>query len=230
MNTKNIIIILVITLIVVGGGVALITGLSSEKPESKKTLNDNDEPLISTEPTDDLASVLARVQDISSVKYDIKIISPEAETEMSFALKGNKIRGEMTQEGQESVMLINTNTQTFYSYMPAENMAFSLDRSLAQEIINNSLKEQAHELLAFNPVIVGRETIDNKNCLVVEFFIDEYKNTMWIWEQYGLPIKVESESEQGVVKVSAYNIEFTDLPDNMFELPPGVQVMDVFGQ
>jgi outer membrane lipoprotein-sorting protein len=52
---------------------------------------------------------------------------------------------------------------------------------------------------------------------------------MWIWEQYGFPIRVEMTTTEGTVIVEYKNIEFTDIPDIMFELPEGVEIMEIPG-
>lgn len=224
MAFKNIIIVLVVVA-AIGGGALLVLLPDENDPEIFLPDQEGEAPEPAA-PVDDLATVLSRVDDVDSVKYDIELVSPESRAEMHFALKGDRIRSEMTYDGQQGIILIDTAAQTLYNYMPAQNMAFRMDSLMAQEILGNSLKEQAHGLLSFDPVVVGRETIDGMDCLVVEYSIEGYDNKMWIWERHGLPIKMETTTERGLVQATAHNIEFVELPDSMFELPAGVQIIN----
>jgi len=52
---------------------------------------------------------------------------------------------------------------------------------------------------------------------------------MWIWKEKGFPIRIEMTSIEGTFIIEYKNIEFTDVPDSMFELPEGVQIVDIPG-
>lgn len=219
------IIIAIGAVVLIGGGVFLVMNLAEEDPRPEQPLSDLNGTVELPAGTDDLATVLARAGDIKSMRYYVEISSPESTTEMHFALKGNRIRGEMTHEGYEAIMLIDMAARTFYNYLPDQNMAFSLDGALSEEILGQSLVEQAHGLLSLDPVVVGRERVDGKDCLVVEYTVHDLESRMWIWERHGLPIRVDSFGPEGTVRASVRDIEFVDLPDSLFELPAGVQIM-----
>ncbi len=225
---KNIIIAIVVVALV-GGGVFLVMNMAEDVPQPEGPVLDDNGGVVVPGPTGDLETVLARAADIQSVKYEVEIASPEATTEMQFAMKGDRMRSEMTYEGHQAIMFIDKAAQTFYNYLPDQNMAFSLDATLVEEVLGNALTEQAHGLMNLNPVVVGQERIDNKDCLVVEYDIDGLESRMWIWEEHGLPIRVDSFGPHGTVRASVRNIEFVDLPDSLFELPSGVQIMETPG-
>jgi outer membrane lipoprotein-sorting protein len=88
-----------------------------------------------------------------------------------------------------------------------------------------SATEEAESIPNYNPTILGTETIDGKVCLVVEYTVVEAATKAWIWEEHGFPIRVEVTTTEGTTTVEYKNIEFVDIPDSMFELPPGVQII-----
>jgi outer membrane lipoprotein-sorting protein len=46
----------------------------------------------------------------------------------------------------------------------------------------------------------------------------------WVWKEHGLPIRMERPITEGKVIIEWKGIEFGEIPDSMFELPPGVQI------
>jgi len=131
---------------------------------------------------------------------------------------------EFTAEGQALVYLIDSDAKTMYAYIPAQNMAMKMDFSRAPEAATESL-----DLEAYNPVAIGTETLDGKVCLVVEYTVQEVKAKSWIWKEKGFPIRMETASPQGTMVMEFKNIEFVDIPDSMFELPAGVQILQMPG-
>ncbi len=154
-------------------------------------------------------------------------------------VKGNRMRLEMTVEGQTAlVYIVDRDAKTMYMYSPAVNAAMKMNlypgpapmiTQLASIILSRSATEWVKSLLATNPVVVGTETIDGKPCLVVEFTSEQRKGKMWVWEEYGLPVRMELPipgTPGGTMILEWKNIEFVDIPDSMFQLPPGVQVQE----
>ncbi len=85
--------------------------------------------------------------------------------------------------------------------------------------------QDAESITNYNPKVVGTETIDGKACLVVEYSVSGAPTKMWLWQDYGFPLRVETKVPAGIKVVESSNIDFADIPDSMFELPPGVQVI-----
>jgi outer membrane lipoprotein-sorting protein len=178
-----------------------------------------------------LGEILGRAAGIASVKYDMLITGPGAPTmTQQVWVKKNKMRTEMTQQGKTQIILVEVNryrpldidAQTMYMYMPAENIAVKMN--FAQ--VAKSAVEEAESIQNYNPTVVGTETIDGKVCLVVEYTVVEAATKAWIWEEHGFPIRVEVTTSEGTTTVEYKNIEFVDIPDSMFELPAGVQIIE----
>jgi len=113
-----------------------------------------------------------------------------------------------------------------YLYQPQQKMATKLPYDDEDGQFSNPLDEQ-EEVDEENAVYVGKEKIDGKNCLVYEMTAEDAKSKMWVWEDNGMPLRIESESEGEKVVVEYSNVKVGDIDDNMFKLPAGTQIMDM---
>lgn len=75
--------------------------------------------------------------------------------------------------------------------------------------------------------LVGTEKVDGKECLVYEVADAGEAVKVWVWKEYGFPLKAEITAEGGKAVVEYKNVKVEDIPDSMFELPAGVEVMDM---
>ena len=139
-------------------------------------------------------------------------------------IKNNKMRMEMTVEGQLVVTLMDMDAHTMYMYYPDQNMAIKMTYEPTESAI-----DEAQAIPDYNPTIIGHETLDGKVCLVVEYTVEGSTSTVWIWEQHGFPIKIEMVTVEGTVIIEYKNIEFVDIPDSMFELPEDVEITEIPG-
>jgi outer membrane lipoprotein-sorting protein len=173
-----------------------------------------------------LGDILGRSAGIASLKYDM-VITAAGNPTMTQAIwvKKNKMRTEVTQQGQTTVILMDNDTNTMYTYMPAENMAIEM----SWDPTTKSAVDEAQSLSDYNPTIVGTETIDGKVCTVVQYTVEGQTVKMWLWQDHGLPIRVEATTAQGTTLMEYKNIQFVDIPDNMFTLPADVQIMQISG-
>jgi len=149
-----------------------------------------------------------------------------AET-MKMWRKGGKMRMEGDFEGKSMIYLVDAEKQLAYMYLPAENTAMKIGLSEAQEAGGESPSEQSESIEKYNPVAVGTEVLDGKTCLVVEYSTETEKVKMWVLTKYGLPIRTETTTEKGTSVVELKNIDFSTISDSAFELPAGVQIMEV---
>lgn len=171
-----------------------------------------------------LSETLGMAANIVSVKYDMLMTSPGMPAITTTVwVKKNKMRTEMTQQGMNIVMLLDMDAKTMYSYMPAQNLAMKIpfDPGQAPE----AATDEAQSILNYNPNVVGTESIDGKACLVVEYISGGISMKTWIWEDKGLPLRIEMITGADKTVIEYKNYDFSDIPDSMFELPSGVQVM-----
>jgi len=173
-----------------------------------------------------LSEIIARGANLPPVKYDQLFTSQGMPTQTwEIWLKGQKSRIEMTADGEDVVMLVDLEAKIAYMYSPAENMAIKMDLSSFEGIVTKA----SDDIMDYNPIIIGTETLDGKVCLVIEYTVVaegvESKIKQWLWTEHGFPIRTETTSGGKSAVMECRNIEFGDIPDSMFELPPGTSIM-----
>jgi hypothetical protein len=216
--------------VLAGVGALFLFNPSVDDPELKDEIVGQDPmPEIDDLSAVDLPSLLAKSGEIDSIRYTVQMSSLQDETEMIVSLKGKQMRIEMDHQGQSGVFLLNRETGTAYNYMPNENMAMAMDMSLMASFVGSSLQEQSAELMNFNPVIIGRESLDGRSCLVIEYEVHEVTTRTWIWESYGLPLKTEAIGPEATMIALVESIDLSPLDDSLFELPAGVEIVNAPG-
>jgi outer membrane lipoprotein-sorting protein len=173
-----------------------------------------------------LADVLGRVSGVASVKYNMVVTSPNSPAmDQAIFVKKNKMRTETTVQGQTTILLADTDAKTMYMYMPSQNSAFKM----TWDNTSKSAGDASSSISKYNPVILGTETMDGKVCLVVQYTAEGTQTKMWIWQEKGLPVRIEANTAQGLMVMQYKNFEFVDIPDSQFVLPSGVKVSDFPG-
>ena len=139
-------------------------------------------------------------------------------------IKNNKMLMEVIAEGQAIISLLDMDAQTIYIYYPDQNMA----TGMTYEPVESAMDE-VQSITDYNPTILDPETLDGKVCLVVEYTAGVTTTKMWIWKENGFPVRIEMTNSEGKTVIEYKNIEFVDIPDSMFELPEGVEIMEIPG-
>jgi outer membrane lipoprotein-sorting protein len=177
-----------------------------------------------TQPSGELSDLLSKTSDIDSVSYDMVSTGPgvpSMNTKVWVKTKPEtKMKTETKAEGETVVSIVDYAAQNAYMYLPSQNMAFQMDLSDAPE----SPVEGTEAIEGYNPTIIGTETYDGKECLVVEYAVEGFETKMWVWKRYGFPVKVETVTPEGKMTFEHKNLDFSNIPDSVFELPSGVQI------
>ena len=173
-----------------------------------------------------LGDILGHGTGIDSVSYTMEISGPgmPAVTTQVW-MERNKMRTEMTQQGQTETMiyLVDYDAGTAYMYMPDQNMAIQMDISQ----VPPPDYESAQDIPDYDYNVIGTQTEDGKVCLVVEYSYGGATVKSWIWKEHGFPVRVETTTAEGKTVIVYKNIDFGDIDDSMFELPAGVQIMEL---
>ncbi len=221
-----ILVITVLSLAGCGGGEP--TSPSTTSPGITTTPNTvtTNPPTSQTPSGGSLSEILGRAKNVNTMKYDMVVTMPGAGTQpvtTTTWVKKNKARSEMSAQGITSVVsLFDVDAKVMYMYMPDQNMAMKQSLNPAM----SPLPQDAGSIETYAPKIVGTETIDGKACIVIEYTPDQAVTKMWIWKDRGLPVKAEIPSAEGKTIVEYKNYDFSDIPDSMFDLPPGVQIIE----
>ncbi len=177
---------------------------------------DNGTPI--TEET--IQEILAKGGQIDNIQYTIVPIanSNALPIEIDFYKKGKKLRMAMSFMGQESIFLFNG--ENYYGYYPSID-AYSEQIKDDQPLEDLSeLSEQA--ITAPDLKELGKETVNGIKTRVIEFTYnndgDEQKTKAWISEEYGIVVRLETESETGTSGIEIKDIKTGQVEDSLFEV------------
>ena len=177
-----------------------------------------------------LSGVLDKARGISSYSCEIEVTIPQEEPITAKTWwKGDKTRWEGNFEGEDMVLLMDLGARQALVYIPAEEMAFRMDYSSAEETVGETPQAQIKEMMEYQPETLGTEVIDGKECLVASYSKDGEQIKIWVWLEHGFPIRTEITTAEGTTVMKLTNIQIGGVPDSTFELPADVEIMEMPG-
>lgn len=163
-----------------------------------------------------------------SASYDQKITRGNQVVTAKVTLRDDRFRMEATVEG--GTMVTIRNSEGIYTYMPQEGMAMKLPMlDPSQQPVQNADNYQAY-LRQQQAQFIGSEVIKGYSCDVYRFADSMMRGTTtaWVWQEKQFPVRLEIDAPDGKTVIEFANVQLGILaPDSAFQLPPGVQVMDM---
>src|SRR6056297_1803882 len=205
-----------------------------EKASPDAASEEGDAPQEAEPSTPTVSSILSGFSDVGSLKYDV-VVNPANGEEHTATVwwKGDQTKAESTMSMQgrdvDGVYLLDESKNEAIAYSSDMGRAIKMDYSRVKKQVGISPEEQTSEIQSGAPKITStNEVWDGKDCVVVEY-TDDQGNTgkTWIWKEHGLPVRSVHQTSQGESVMELKNIEFTNIPDSEFELPAGVEVMEL---
>ena len=139
------------------------------------------------------------------------------------AIKNGKMWSEMTVMGQQMTIIVDTEKKVVYMLAAGQNQAMKLPydqyETQAGGVANPGSATQGK--------LTGTETVDGQLCDVYEKTESFGTIKTWIAKSNGFPVKSETTTSLGVSKTEFKNVKIGGVPDSLFELPAGVQVVDM---
>lgn len=176
-----------------------------------------------------ISELFARGQKLEGISYDC-VVSEKGNAPLNSKvwMQGTKMKVEITIEGQTMITFIDGNS--VIGYNPDQKTAFklSIDKTKQAKTPNEYLKEansQTDKFKNLEPTVY-----DGVKCRVISSVGSDGKELtkMWIREDYGIPVKVETIGSDGNISVLEYkNMKVGPLPEGTFKLPDGVQITDI---
>ncbi len=176
----------------------------------------------------ELKKALAKVEEIDSLRYTIKTKSSNEGVVTKFWHKEDKVRMEVSGQRGTSLYLMDFETQKGYLHIIGSGVATEIDLSRAGEITDGAIKKEAENIMNYEPVIIRRDVLGEKECLVISYEKNDREVVAWIWEEYGLPVKKEMIFDGWSIVSVVSEIEFVDLSDAIFTLPSAIEIIDDF--
>ncbi|MFO8009514.1 MAG: DUF4412 domain-containing protein [Dehalococcoidia bacterium] len=157
-----------------------------------------------------------------------------ADQDLEFWMKGDRMRieGSFSAQGQvqEGIIIQDyaAGEMVFYSSEMGQAMKMSIDDPQTGEEAPDEPTGEVESIMQWDPKVTGSEEINGKHCAIVEYTDSSgTTTTMWIWVDYGFPVKSIVETAEGDVITEFKEIDFDCPPESKFELPAGVEVMDL---
>ncbi|MGI6648875.1 MAG: LolA family protein [Bacillota bacterium] len=213
--------LLSIALIGCGGG---SQNTNSQPPNSSQPDTQQNAPPAND---DSPISLLAKAKQIEGMSYDYTYKDKSNTINGKFWVQGHKTRMETTVEGQTVVTIYDG--VTMYNYMAEEDMAIKItpDQSNLKETPLDYTEDIDTKPDKYK--IVDSTVYDGVTCKVVVITTADGKEEckMWVREDYGIPIRIEVDSQEGKAVMEFKNLQIGPQPAEKFQLPAGVQVMDM---
>lgn len=142
-------------------------------------------------------------------------------------VKGGNMRSEMDNPagGEKILSIINTDEGMLYFYQPELKQAFKMPIENS-EIDVSSPKDYATDSDPTKMVFMKREVFDGKECLVYETNYEGGKGKIWIWEEGGMPLRVETQVGPDLIVAEFLDFKVGNIDDNLFKFPAGTQIVD----
>ena len=177
-----------------------------------------------------LVGSFVKAEEITTMSYDQTITSSRGETMTSkIWIKGNNMRMEQIAQGEKMITLMKEGTM--YLYYPAQKMAMKMDISAgAGQGGQENPKDMMEYLKSVKAKPLGQERIEGKLCDVYQIIYPQTgaKSKIWVWREKKIPLKSVMTVGSETITTRYRNIQMgINIPDSLFELPPGTQIMDM---
>ncbi len=199
------------------------TAEATAEATEEATADETAEPQTPTAaPTGGLVDLLSGAADIDCLSAEMTMSGPGMPSAITkMWLKEGNVRTETDMMGMETITIMDAEAEMMYMITGGSAMSMELPLDTGSPV------EQAEAIMDYYPEEVGSDTIDGKDCTVFEYDMEGAKTKMWIWEDKGIPLRVETTTPEGMMVIEYTDIDFDCASDSMFELPEGVDVMDM---
>lgn len=133
-------------------------------------------------------------------------------------VKGNKVRQEMTEDGETQILIIRPDKNLTWMVTPEEKMYMEIPYQSDGWSFEDWSAEKEK-----NAKYLGEETVAGMPSKKYETVEDGEKTTFWVSKKLSFPIKVQDSETTMEYK----NIKEGSIPDSQFEIPAGFEKMAV---
>lgn len=175
-----------------------------------------------------VADLFAKGKKVEGMSYDFTIAAKDGNVSGKVWMAGSKVKTEMTAEGRKMITILDGDAA--YTYVPEENMAMKIPLDKAKNFGNPMDYSREAESKPDKVKALETVTYDGARCKVIQVTGPDGREQekMWIREDYGIPVRVESAGPGGEKTVMEIkNLKVGGQPPETFKLPAGVQVQDL---
>lgn len=152
--------------------------------------------------------------------YEMNSVPPAGQPPMSMIVKmGEKNPVKIKSVHEDGWMLVDLEKGGTYAYEPSENIIINMPTGTGAEAQSLNPSDLVHP----DTKVLGTERVDGVKCWVVESKVGPMESKVWIGTRDGLPRQFET--DEGLTKFVYTRVN--EVPDSEFDLPDGIQVMDM---
>ncbi len=208
---------------------AAVVGCGSKEPAANTPAGTQTPAQTQTETkpegNSELSSIMKAASQVKGMSFDM-VMTMSTSDNQSIVSNGKmyvqeeKVRMEMESMGMKTITLAKT-PEEIYIYIPATNSAMKMTTPQEGTEPPNSWARESGDTTGMT--VVGEEKKDGYDCLVVTE-ADDTDTKMWIRKDIGMPVRMESKTDEGTIVIEYKNYNLAAQPDNLFELPAGTQI------
>ncbi|MHB0976485.1 MAG: LolA family protein [Candidatus Aquicultorales bacterium] len=198
---------------------------AEQKPET------NDEPK-TTEKTSDtsakkeLDGLFSKAKQVEGISAEYVVTTKQGGVSSKIWLMGSRVKTETDIGGKRMVALVDGDGG-IYTYYPDEKIGTKLT-SKAQVNLAETPLEAVEDLDTGGMKFEKDEVVDGVATKVFGFVAVGMQAKIWVREDIGLPVKIESIAKDGTTTVIEYkNVEIGPIADDVFTVPSDIQITDV---
>lgn len=200
--------------------------------EPEENSPEEEEPEEDTLTKEELKDLFGKGKGLTELYYEMKVSGMGQENNLSrMYLKGGKMRAESEVMGQTFVMIHGEDALYILDASSKTAMKMPLGEDVEGDQDVFSMEDFTGDVDDTSMTYVGKETLNGVPCRVVESknLQEGYEVKMWLHEEYGFPMKMESKKQDGT---EAFRMEVTefqigDVSDDLFEVPEDYEIVDM---
>jgi outer membrane lipoprotein-sorting protein len=212
------------------------TGTNSENTGTKTTSASNSaDSNNSTSDTSNAASegnvtdVLSKFASVDNYTYSAtSLLEGQDAIKFKTAVKGNKMKFETTTNGITSAIYYDLDEKVMYTYDPETKAAMKMEFPGEDTVKASDLQYNFHKTDYTGANKTGTEKIAGKDCVVYEYVFGTQKTKIWVWEEYGILLRVASYEGDKLTNDTTFDVyEIGNVTDEMVTLPKGAQITEL---
>lgn len=163
-----------------------------------------------------------------TMKYDALISQsgPMDALTVTIWQKGGKLREEKHLPGNIVTQIIDRDNLVTYTYGSSQTYAHKTALARSSKSGTSFSGSDLANIPGYQPQILGADIIDGKTCSIIQLGRTFLKEKIWVWQEKGVPLRVEVTRPQGPQVIEFRDYDFSDIAESMFEMPAGLEIID----
>jgi len=176
-----------------------------------------------------VSGLIGKGQLVKEMSYDLVIVGGGVTSESKAWFKDQKMKMEGTFNGQKMTFIFDMSKKEFITYPSDQNSAMKMTLSEYDGPDITTPVDYVKGLADTEYTIAGTETVNGMECKVLTFTSEGSTVKEWISTEYGIVVKAQYETDGQMSTMEFKNLQIGTgtVPDGVFDLPSGMEVVDL---